>query len=296
MKKINVFLMAFLLIALGSCKKDDDEDKKDEQPQYEGSFSGETVYVESGTFMMGNDNASEDDEKPAHKVKLDGFFISKYEITNKQYADFLNEIHAQNDGTFNGTIYININNSNCQIEYTGGQFKVKNGKENYPVSLVTWDGADAYAKHYDGRLPTEAEWEFAARGGNESKKYTYSGSNVADIVAWYLGNSNQSGGLDFDGNGHGSHPVGQKDPNELGIYDMSGNVQEWCNDLYSATYYANSPSENPPGPNVNNDEHILRGGCSLLSEEYSRTTRRNSAHHWVTYPDGGFRPVFNLKK
>ncbi len=186
------------------------------------------VYVAGGMFMMGasaSDSEAEGDEKPAHSVTLSGYYIGKYEVTQKQWV----EIMGANPSFFKG--------------------------DDLPVERVSWNDVQEFirklnvktGKNY--RLPTEAEWEFAARGGNSSQGYKYSGSNRIDEVAWW-----------YDGNsGDKTHPVGTKSPNELGIYDMTGNVCEWCSDWYDGNYYDNLPSTNPKGPSSGADR-VLRGG------------------------------------
>jgi formylglycine-generating enzyme required for sulfatase activity len=125
-------------------------------------------------------------------------------------------------------------------------------------------------------LPTEAEWEYAARGGIKSKGYRYAGSNEIEAVAWYVGNSDKT------------HPVGQKKPNELGIYDMTGNVWEWCSDWYGESYYNSSPGNKPQGPD-NGEFRVIRGGSCYHDAVYCLVAYRN-----IRYPDnrrngGGFR-------
>jgi formylglycine-generating enzyme required for sulfatase activity len=130
------------------------------------------------------------------------------------------------------------------------------------VENVSWHDANEYAKKVGKRLPTEAEWEYAARGGNKSKGYTYSGSNGIDAVGWYYDNSNSK-----------THPVTQKQPNELGLYDMSGNVWEWCSDWYGEESYSSSPQNNPQGPN-SGSRRVLRGGSWPVSDYGCRVANR----------------------
>jgi len=245
------------------------------------AFPGQTVLVNGGTFQMGSPSGTgESEEHPQHSVTVSSFRISKYEITNQQYADFMNAIGANSDGSYNGTEYLDMGSSSCQIDYTGGQFVPQSGKENYPVIEVSWYGAKAYAEHYGGRLPTEAEWEFAARGGNSSNGYTYSGSDNIDDVAWY-----------YDNSGGGTHTVGTKNANELGIYDMSGNVWEWCNDWYDYDYYSNSPSTDPQGPSTGYYRVVRGGGWNVIAYG-CRVALRIYGNPAGTYTDSGFRPVF----
>ncbi len=224
-----------------------------------GSGDLEWVNVSGGTFQMGS-NSGDNDEQPIHTVTLSSYEITKYEVTNGQYCEFLNDIGCNSNGSYNGTEYINMDNSYCQINYGAGQFIPESGKSDFPVIHVNWYGSDAFAQWAGGRLPTEAEWEFAARGGNNSNGYTYSGSNAIGYVAWYDGNS---GGY--------THQVGAKESNELGIYDMSGNVWELCNDWYS--YYSNSPQNNPQGP-TSGTYHLLRGGSWYYYAYNCRITKR----------------------
>jgi len=239
----------------------------------------EWVNVSGGTFQMGS-NDGDSDEQPIHTVTLSSFEITKYEVTNGQFSEFLNSIGCSADGNFNDAEYGNVNYiymSGAQISYSGGQFVPESGKTDFPVIYVSWYGAHAFALWAGGRLPTEAEWEFAARGGNNSNGYTYSGSNTVGDVAWYDGNS-----------GNSNHQVGTKAPNELGIYDMSGNVWEWCNDWYDSNYYSSSPQNNPQGPS-SGTVRVLRGG----SWNYNANNCRVALRYWydpvVTLYDIGFR-------
>jgi len=245
----------------------------------ENIFPGEKVTVAGGTFSMGSTTGSAD-EAPVHSVTLSGFSISKHEITNAQYATFMNDIVANINGSFSGVEYLDMDATDIQISHIGGQFVADAGQENNPVIVVSWFGAKAYAEHYGGRLPTEAEWEFAAKGGNSSSGYTYSGSNTIDDVAWYTTNS----GID-------THTVGTKSANELGLHDMSGNVYEWTNDWYDANYYSSSPSNDPQGP-ATGTFRVLRGGSWRISANYCRVAFRGNINPTSSSDLLGFRPVF----
>ena len=243
------------------------------------AFPGETISVTGGTFQMGS-ISGEGHEQPVHSITVNSFTISKYEITNAQFADFMNAIRASFDGYYHGLKYLDMTSIYIQISYTDGKFVADAGKDNYPVATVTWFGAKAYCEWVGGRLPTEAEWEFAARGGNNSKGYTYAGSNTLDDVAWYNINSDLIAGS-----------VGTKNANELGLHDMSGNLYEWCSDWYSSRYYSNSPTINPQGPNIGT-ERVCRGGGWFSSPGFCSVTYRLSASPSSGTFAWGFRPVF----
>lgn len=184
------------------------------------------VWVDGGTFRMGatSEQGSEiSDEKPVHSVTLSGYYIGKTEVTQALWQ----AVMGSNPSYFEG--------------------------DDLPVEQVSWDDCQEFIRKLNSltgqnfRLPTEAEWEFACRGGNNSRGYKYSGSNYIDNVAWYDGNS-----------GDKTHPVATKSPNELGIYDMSGNVWEWCADWYGD--YSSGRQTNPKGP-YGGSGRVGRGGC-----------------------------------
>ncbi len=193
-----------------------------------GDVEFEMVYVAGGTFMMGatSEQGSDayEDERPVHSVTLSSFHIGKYEVTQGLWREVMG--------------------SNPSLNKAG---------DDYPVEKVSWEDCQKFVRKLNARtglnfrLPTEAEWEYAARGGRKSRGYKYSGSNSLGNVAWYEANS-----------GGETHPVGRKSPNELGLYDMSGNVWEWCQDRYGS--YGSSSQTDPAGPSGGSDR-VLRGGC-----------------------------------
>jgi sulfatase modifying factor 1 len=158
-------------------------------------------------------------------------------------------------------------------------------KDDHPIVNISWDDAIAYCtwlstkNKKDYRLPTEAEWEFAARGGVNSKGYAYSGAKAPDSIAWFSGRSS------------GSMPVAQKLPNELGLYDMTETVWEWCSDWYDAGYYMLSVKDNPPGPSrePGSKFYTLRGGAWDIGARNSRNTYRNPLSPTSRNHNKGFR-------
>lgn len=202
------------------------------------------VYVPRGTFEMGS-AAGHSDEKPEHTVVLDEFWIDKYEVTNAQFAAFLNDRGNQSEG---GTDWLDINDSNCLIQQSRGGFEPKSGSADHPVIQVSWYGAAAYCEWVGGRLPTEAEWEYAARG---PQGHTYPWGN--DMPTCELAQFSECPGDTI--------PVGNLPDGAswVGAMDMSGNVWEWVADWYDSEYYEYSPVSNPTGP-LSGRERVLRGG------------------------------------
>jgi formylglycine-generating enzyme len=215
------------------------------------------IFVKGGKFNIGGNcptyigafytiNQQECDYDPIHEVTLDDFYLGKYEVTTEQYSVFLNSINVSETEIKS---FIDIELSHCYIIKKNNKYLPKLKYERYPVDAVTWFGAKRYCEWAGGRLPTEAEWEFAARGGTlQDRAYHFSGSNEITHVAWNYTNA-------------GTHPfaVGLLKPNKLGIYDMSGNVWEWCNDWYDKKYYQISELANPLGPS-DGKYRIIRGG------------------------------------
>lgn len=254
------------------------------------------VEVKGGTFNMGSE-AGDEDEKPVHKVKLSTYWISPHEITNEEFAVFLNDqfkfFKVDPDGgevNYKGKLIYDFicescDDTNDQIlyeEYNGG-FEVVAGFEKYPVSTVTWFGAKSFCDWMSKktgekfRLPTEAEWEFAARGGKKTKGYDYSGGNDIDEIAWYQDNSDS-----------GPHEVATKEPNELGLYDMTGNVWEHCADWYSD--YADGTQKDPKGPEEGEDR-VTRGGAYDIDGYNSRVATRAHYFDVNSFRAYGFRIV-----
>ena len=253
--------------------------------------SFEMVAVKGGTFIMGsNDGEAGDREKPTHNVTLSDYYIGKYEVTVAQFREFINETNYRTDADKDGSSYIwngssweKRNGVNWKCDASG---KMRGSwEDNHPVIHVSWNDAKAYCEWLSRktgqsfRLPTEAEWEYAARGGNKSRGYKYSGSNSIDDVAWYTSNS-----------GSKTHQVGTKSPNELGVYDMSGNVWEWCQDWYGD--YSSGSQYNPTGPS-SGSSRVNRGGSWFYGARICRVSYRNGNTPDNRYNGSGFRVVLH---
>ncbi|MDR1274647.1 MAG: formylglycine-generating enzyme family protein [Odoribacteraceae bacterium] len=200
----------------------------------------EMVFVQGGTFRMGGIDVEEGgkgDEVPVHGVTVSSFYMGKYEMTQAQWKALM----GNNPSNFTG--------------------------DDLPVEQVSWDDVQLFIKRLNAatskqyRLPTEAEWEYAARGGNRSKGYRYSGSDSIGNVAWFVDNSDDT-----------THPVGTKQPNELGIHDMSGNVWEWCHNKYGL--YP-TPARDNPLDTSSGFNRVDRGGSWINDADYCRVAYRD---------------------
>ncbi len=269
------------------------------------TYQKQFVKVAGGRFEMGgSSDLPRANASPVHTVELGDFHISPYETTNQQYCDFLNDDDSA--GVYSSE-WLDFSNSYCFIRQVDGQFIVLDEtKYDHPIVAISWYGAAAFANYLNRRegypqfynmkqktwdvgakgyhLPTEAEWEYAARGGPQSKGYSYSGSDNVDTVAWYYGNSDSQ-----------LYAVGKKMPNELGVYDMSGNIWEWCTDWFDPYYYKDCLAvgivNNPPGPE-NGSLRVIRGGSWFNISRYSRSVTRSFNNPGYSNNHLGFRLVF----
>ena len=241
--------------------------------------------IPAGEFRMGsNSSDARDNEKPVHSVYVDAFYMDKYEVTNAQYAEFLNAKGKHAEG---GITWYKIGQDRSRIEFVSGKYRAKTGYENHPVTYVTWYGAMAYAAWKGKRLPTEAEWEKAARGGLAGLKYPW-------------GNTIDSTKANYNNHIKDTTAVGKYTANGYGLFDMTGNVWEWCLDEYNANFYSVSPARNPlSGANsvewlINNykgvkSSRVLRGGSWYVTGQVVRVATRGSAAPTGTDSTSGFR-------
>lgn len=244
-------LLCLLIIGSVSCGKEDktyvpfEPELQEDYTETVFGMSLDMVYVKGGVFEMGatveQEEDAYDDEKPVRKIRLDSYHIGKYEVTQAQWRAVMG--------------------SDPVVSYLYGE------GDNYPAYFISWDMAQEFCKRLSEKtgekyvLPTEAQWEYAARGGNKSKHFKYAGGDIMYEVAWYSENAATR-----------THPVGTKKPNELGIYDMSGNINEWCSDWYAE--YDEKDNYNPQGPEEGT-YRIRRGGCWFTDIKYCRVSFRN---------------------
>ena len=221
----------------------------------------EMIWVEGGSFSMGSDSEKASSaEKPAHKVTLNGFRMGKFEVSQELFQEVMG----------------------WDLSYFSGKGSPVNNISWWNIQLFIERLNEMTGKHF--RLPTEAEWEYAAKGGKLSKGYQYSGSDAIDEVAWYAGNSKRR-----------AQPSGKKKPNELGLYDMTGNLWEFCHDDARMQPYPDEPQINPVEGSFDKPytatAKITRGGGFEFDKDESLVFRRDGATPNVRLPDIGFRLV-----
>jgi formylglycine-generating enzyme required for sulfatase activity len=225
------------------------------------------VWIYLGTFQMGcslGDSECGDNEKPLHQVTITkGFWMGQTEVTVGAYK-----------------LFAAATGRPMPLEPKSEVERPLNpawGNKAVPIVDVTWDDAQAYCSWAGGRLPTEAEWEYAARGGSAESRY-----GPIDGASWDENNS-----------GENAHEVGQKVANGFGLYDVLGNVREWVNDWFDANYYQTSPSQDPPGP-TRGEERVLRGGAWSDFAKDIRVSSRVKGNPGNTFSDDGFRCVWTV--
>lgn len=263
------------------------------------------VYIPAGTFMMGNAEG-QDMEKPVHEVTLDAFYMDTHEVTLAEYRKFVEATNyvtdaEKNGGSiiYDGTDFVKKEGVNWRFDARGNRHLQK--EDRLPITHLSWNDANAYAQWAGKRLPTEAEWEYAARGGEKEYAYAWGNeplktkvwANVSDenyikVVEWPY----------FKGYDDGyvyAAPVGSFPPNAFGLYDMAGNAWEWCADYFDEGYYSKSPKSNPV--NTTPSEHrVLRGNSWDGRPNMMRASRRTSDLQSNTYVDTGFRCVMDIPK
>ena len=310
-----VIMATAAMITLSGCGSDGEPSRdveassEDALPSFKAldtSWTNTMVWIPGGSYLRGSESG-QGDEKPVREIKISGFWLDATEVTNDQFNEFVQETgyvtvaerrpdSSQFPGVdpsllkAGGIVFmppgepVSLRNHYAWWTYvaganwrhpTGPDSDIQ-GKGNYPVVQMAWEDAVAYAQWAEKRLPSEAEWEYAARGGVAGNEFVW-GNEVTPNDQWHANVwqgdfPNQNTVAD----GHYlMAPVRQYPPNSHGLYDMAGNVWEWCLDWYMPDYYAKSPSQNPPGPNQSHDPNepgmpkkIMRGGSYLCSDLY----------------------------
>jgi formylglycine-generating enzyme len=240
------------------------------------------IRIPGGVFTMGLVEGSAN-EKPTHQVRVKSFLMARTEVTIGQFAKFVQDTGYQTDAEKNGSARVWDGRDWVNLQGASWRHPVETCGDDCPVGYLSWNDAAAFCAWAKMRLPTEAEWEYAAGNGGEHLYWAGTPHDWdLDTYAWFRLNS-----------GKQLHPVGGKKPNRFGLYDMSGNVAEWCADWFSPSFYAESTYENPQGP-PSGTSRVLRGGSV-----YNDATRVRISYRGMHLPDRvhsaiGFRPVRDL--
>jgi len=253
------------------------------------------VLVPDGEFMMGSPETAgyPREEQPRHRVNVSEFHIQSHEVTNREFSDFLNEMLKNPEFLRDRESLIVIRNDlkkdakkdwwPADILFDNNKFRPVPGFEDYPVLSVSWYAADAYCRKAGGRLPTEAEWEKAARGKTGEADYPWGNVLPGDGIVFNIRWANNQYPAPVE-------PVKSSYRNSYGLYHVSGNVAEWCADWYDPGYYRSSPTKDPKGPDIGN-EKVIRGGSWASSAQAIRITFRNYSNPGNLPSGVGFRCV-----
>ncbi len=302
MEKITALsFVALTLILFSSCQQG--KNKLDSVDPF-----NDMVLIEGGEFSMGETTGSGTSlENPIHTVKISGFYLSKYEVTVNEYSVFTNETGYKTDANkkdsslaFSNYVWKKVKGVSWRHDATG---VLRSAQDyNHPVIHVSWNDANAYCQWLSNktgrkyRLPTEAEWEFAARNRGQKIRFSWGNDYPNGKKAGNLADESLlkqakdcNGWESLNDSFPYTSPVGSFNPNGLGLYDMTGNVWEWCSDWFDPNYYSTSPKENPSGPSAGTVKSF-RGGCWFSDENYSRIAFHNFGNPPdQSYGDFGFR-------
>jgi len=300
--KISIFtliLMGFFLILTYSCKKDAKKDDPKPKPT-PAAINLTFVNITGGTFTMGSPSSEiwRFNDEIQYQVTLSDFKISKYEVTNAQYSTFLNAKNIDSSGLYfvgpyhtQHLIFASSDTYDFGLHYTDGQWTPVIGYENHPVIYVTWYGATEFANYVGGRLPTEAEWEYACRATTTTPFNTGEClSNEQAIYYWaypYALCYNNS----IIPYPETTQAVGTYPANAFGLHDMHGNAWEWCSDRYGN--YPTTAQTNPTGATTGSDR-VVRGGSWHRDAQYCRSASRDHAKPDIGHHSFGFRVVSTL--
>ena len=259
---------------------------------------GRMVPIPAGAFRMGNDLALDADRRPAHEVIVGAFSLDEHEVTNRQFAQFVDQTGYVTTAEQRGWSNVFDRRRKQWVRCPGADWRHPGGpdtsldaRDDYPVVHVSWHDATAYARWSGKQLPTEAQWEYAARAGLRDADYPWGRQELID--GRYRANYRQHG-KDRAADGFEMlAPVKSYPPSRFGLYDVSGNVWEWCRDWYAEDYYRASPRENPPGP-AEGQMRVIRGGSWLSPENYRfghHVSSRDKRRPDETYQHLGFRCI-----